>query len=96
MAITTSAPRKKHHLDGRFPRAGNKENHAPRGDRGHQNQPQPRQQIEGQRGAPALHLEARLDLRFEGFEVPVNAPRRHAAQLAIDAVEVGENRERRP
>jgi hypothetical protein len=39
----------------------------------------------------AVHLEARLNLGFELFEVIVKTPGRDAAKFTINAVEIGEN-----
>ena len=61
--------KEKNHFDRGFPRAGNKEEHAARGDGGDQDEPETREQAEGQSGAVALHVEARLDFGFKCFEV---------------------------
>ena len=61
----------------------------------HQHDPQSREQAERQRRARPLHLEARLDLRFESVEVIVNLSPGGVAQLAIHAVEIRRDHESR-
>ena len=80
---------KKNHLDGGFPSAGDEKEHAASGDGRDQNEPEARQQAEGERSPPAIHVETRLDFCFERFEVIVNASGVHAAEFAECTVEVG-------
>jgi hypothetical protein len=80
---------KENHLDGRFPSAGDEKEHAASGDCRYQNEPEARQQAEGERSPPAIHVETGLDVRFERLEVIVNAPGVHAAKFAESTVEIG-------
>src|SRR4029077_10178817 len=79
------------HFDGRFPRAGHKEDHSASGDSGDENEPESREEAEGERGAAAVHSETRLDVRFEFFEVRSDAAGAHAVELAVHAIEICED-----
>ena len=91
--MTTSAPRKKYHLNGGFPGARDEEEHAARGDRGDEYKPEAREQTESECGAAPLHVKARLDVGLEGVEMMMQASLIYAAQLAKGAVEVRKNDE---
>src|SRR5271156_190370 len=77
---------KKYHFDGGFPGAGDEKEHAARGDRGDEDQPEARQEAEAERAAAAFHMEARLDFCFESVEMVMDASGVDAAELAIGAV----------
>ena len=75
------------------PRARDKDDHAARGLGRDQHQPEIREQAKSGRGARALQAEVRFDLGLEEFEMLADAALVHAAQFAVDPVEVRENDE---
>src|SRR6185437_8377512 len=79
------------HLGDGFPGARNEEDDASRRERGDQHQPEAGEEGESERGAAAVSPEARLDFRLEDVEVLAGAARDGAAQIAVDAIKIGEH-----
>src|ERR1700722_11333207 len=77
------------HFDGGFPGAGDEKQNAAGGEGGDQDQPKTSEEAESESGAARLHMETWLDFGFESLEVTMNAAGVHAAEFAVDAIEVG-------
>ncbi len=73
------------------PRSGNENDHTASGFGRNNHQPKIRQQSEASRRTGALEMKLGLYLVLKDFQMRVHVAGRHAAQFAIDAIEIGKH-----
>src|SRR5260370_32678859 len=78
-------------LDERFPRSRDEIHHAARRLQHQKRQPEVPQDSESSPAAAAIDFQLWLDLRFEDFQVLMDAAGSHAAEFAVNQGQVGEN-----